>query len=131
MKKGIIFILLIIFLIFVNTNFSFASSPFGRFFAGRIISEKAMEINLKEWTGYNCVVLGNSITIKPIGSPIGTPTSYFIPWNTISKTKSTPMNGKLIMGIYSGKSNVTCIRPEPPDTQTVVLDTVTLFGTSK
>ena len=131
-RKGIIFVLIIVFAIFVGTRTVSAFSFFGGFFGGRIISDKAMEIELKEWAGYTCVVLGTSITINPIGSPPGTPTSYFIPWSITSRNGYPPISGRLIMGIYGGKTNIVCIYPSvPPFIETVSLDTIDLFGTSR
>ncbi len=132
MKKGTIFILLIIFLVFVGTRIVFAASSIGGFFGGKIISDKAMEIEIKEWAGYKCTVLGKSITIIPLGSPTGTPTSYFIPWAVVSKTRTTPTTGKSILGKYTGRTIINCVRPgNPPTYATVSLNTITLFGTSK
>ncbi|MFA6325435.1 MAG: hypothetical protein WCX46_04385, partial [Candidatus Paceibacterota bacterium] len=115
-------------LIFAN-----ADTVFAGFFGGRIINgTKAMEIDILEMSGFQCMVFGTSIEIRPIGSPAITPTSYLIPWGTISDTKTTPATGQLIMGIYSGKTTVTCIlKGIPPVTRIVILDTVKLFGTSQ
>ena len=100
-------------------------------FGGRIISTKAVEIQELEYMGYECPVFGSSISITPIGSPLGTPTSYFIPFYNISKTGTSIMTGQLIIGKYSWKTPITCIRLEPPSIKPVFLDTITLFGTSK
>ncbi|MCX6751249.1 MAG: hypothetical protein NT161_00565 [Candidatus Nomurabacteria bacterium] len=67
MKKGIIFILLIVFLVFISTSSAFAISSFGRIFGGRIIALKALEIAGLEATGWICTVPGVSIEILPIG----------------------------------------------------------------
>jgi hypothetical protein len=119
--------------------FANADTVFAGFFGGKIINgSKAMQIDILEWYGFNCMVFGTSIEIRPIGSPAITPTSYLIPWGTISDTKTTPATGQLILGIYNGKTNVTCIKPgKPGDSEnpsiirTVTLDTIKIFGTSQ
>jgi hypothetical protein len=130
-RKSIIFILLFGFMVFAYTNTIFAYSSFGSIFGGRIINTKALEIESLEGTGYQCYVPGSSITISPIGSPLGTPTSYFIPSFVTPKNRSLPSIGKLIMGKYIGKTMISCIYPSnPPMFTTVSLDTITLFATS-
>jgi hypothetical protein len=134
MKKAVALFLLITFLIFVGTNivYSYSSSTFGRLFGGKIISMKATQIEELEASGYICSMFGTSISIKPIGSRAGTPTSYFIPSYVSPKTRTTPGSGKLIIGKYSGQEIITCTLPgEPPLTETIVLNTITFFGTSR
>ena len=119
-------------MVFAYTNTVFAYSSFGSIFGGRIINTKALEIESLEGTGYRCYVPGTSITISLIGSPLGTPTSYFIPSFVMSKNGSLPAVGKLIMGKYMGKTMISCIYPSnPPMFTSVSLDTITLFATSK
>src|SRR3989344_8444416 len=94
MRKGIILVLLIVFLAFIGAKIvksdavpatpssapsSFSGGIRGGFFGGRIINMKATEIASLEAADYTCAVFGSSISIVPIGSPAGTPTSYFIP----------------------------------------------------
>jgi len=141
MKKGTIFILLIIFLVFFGANTIFANI-FGltysmqKQFGGRILNTKATEINNLESQGYTCNTPGTSILIRPIGSPAGTPNNFLIPSYVTSKTKTTPTSSQLIMGKYNGKTTITCRKPCPPPPgreciATVTLDNITLFGTSK
>jgi hypothetical protein len=117
---------------FVSTRTVFALGLGGNF-GGRIITKPALEIIILEATGFQCNdnMLGTSILIIPIGSPIGTPVSYLIPYTVPSKTETVPTIGQLILGIYGGKMEITCIRAYPPLTITVPLDTITLFGTSQ
>jgi len=130
-KKGIIFILLIVFLVFFSTGIVSAYSSFGNVFGGRIINTKAVEIAGLEAVGYICPMFGTSISIIPMGSPISTPSSYFIPSYVVSKTRTTPTIGQLILGKYSGRTMISCMFPYPPSTIAVSLDTITLFGTSR
>jgi len=134
-KKGIIFILLIIFLVFASVKVVFAFSSFGSVFGGRIIDTKAVAVRTLENIGYICGMeyFGTSLEILPLGSPPGTPTSYYIYNYTHSKTRTIPMSGKLIMGKYFGKMTQICRKPCPPGEclQTVTLDVITLFGTSR
>ena len=117
-------------LLILSINIAHAASS-GRFFGGRIVETKALKIEILEDSEYECEVPGSTIEIETIGSPKGTPTSYFISAGTKSKTNTKTRNGQLIIGKYSGKTTITCIRPEPEDIQTVVLDTITMYGTSK
>jgi hypothetical protein len=134
MKRGIIFSLLIVFLLLATTKIAFASFGLSLFpqFGGRIIYPKAIEIQALEAAGFQCIVLGSTFSIMPIGSPIGTPVSYFIPAGIFSKTRNSVRAGQLIMGKYSFKTMIECILPaEPPVIVTVPLDTVTIFGNSR
>ncbi|KKP72779.1 MAG: hypothetical protein UR70_C0004G0022 [Candidatus Nomurabacteria bacterium GW2011_GWB1_35_20] len=92
----------------------------------------ALEIAEMEAAGYICPLFGTSISIVPIGSPPGTPTSYFIPSYITPRTRTTPAIRQLILGRYSGQTMITCTLPsDPPITTTVSLDTINLFGTSR
>ena len=132
MKKGTIFILLIIFLVFVCVSITQASLSFEKIFGGKITNTKATQIEELENSGYTCHMVGSSITVRPIGSPAMTPTEYFIPSSVKSKTITTIKYNQWILGKYSGKTTITCTRICPPAfcTTTVTLDTVTYFGTS-
>jgi hypothetical protein len=132
MKKGTIFILLIVFLVFISTKIVFAFSPFGGFFGGKIINMKAPEIASLEDAGYVCPMLGTSISIIPIGSPLNTPNYYFIPSYVIPKTRTTPTINQLILGKYGEETVITCTLPSnPPEVKTVMLKTIDFFGTSR
>lgn len=128
MKKNFIkFIILFLFL-FVSAQvaFAFSAGSFGQIFGGKIINEKATEIQELEMSGYQCMVFGTTITIRSIKGP----TTYIIPATVMPKSGGTGA-GKWIMGKYSGKTMITCIlESEPPETRTVDLDTITMFGTS-
>ena len=138
-RKSIIFILLIAFLVFISVKMVFAYSFLGGVFGGRIIYTKALEIEEMEAAGYICPMFGTSISIIPIGSPPGTPTSYFIPSYITSKTRTIPAVGQLILGRYSGQTTITCTLTFPSESDpsiattilTVSLDTINLFGTSR
>ena len=132
MKKGIIFILLTVFLVFASFRIVFAFSDFflGGYFGGRIISTQATKIAELEDAGYDCYTPGTSISIRPLGSPIGTPTDYFIPTGVESQTRTTPLAGRLILGKYSGKTDIDCVNDDGTSATTVSLDTIVLFGTS-
>jgi hypothetical protein len=140
MKKGIILILLIIFLVFASARIIFASysSPsYGSIFGGRIIYTKAIEIVNLESTGYICNTPGTSVSIRPMGSPLGTPTSYLIPFGVTPRTRTTPTPGQLIMGKYGAPTSIECKKPGSErtggrsDLKTMSLPTINLFGTSR
>ncbi|MFA5936831.1 MAG: hypothetical protein WC822_03060 [Candidatus Paceibacterota bacterium] len=130
-RKGIFLILLIIFLVFVSANVVDASFSFGKFFGGKIISTKATEIQILEGSGYTCPMYGTSISIVPIGSPAGTPTSYYIPSYVTPMTRTTPMTGQQILGVYGGQTMISCFITYPPDIRVVSLTSIILFGTSR
>lgn len=98
-------------------------------FAGIITQTKAQEIQVLENTGYTCTVPGTSIQIRPKAKRGVQPTSYMIPFGTISKTKNALRANQQIIGKYSGKTTITCVHPAG-DVQTVQLDTVTMYGNS-
>jgi hypothetical protein len=127
MKKGFIYIMLLYLILFVSFDITYASS--GQVFGGRITKTTETQIESYQNSTYECDMQGGkAIEIKPIKGP----TKYFIPSGTKSKTGTTPTSGQLIIGKYSGKTTIQCNNTvEPWDTQTVSLDTITLFGTSK
>lgn len=124
-EVGILIVLILLVLIGVAHAASVSSS---KVFGGKIISTKATEIETLESANYSCVVAGETIQINPIKGP----SSYIIPAGTISKTGYKTRTGQWIIGKYSGKTTITCtFQGEPPATETVTLDTITLYGTSK
>ncbi len=133
MKKGIIFILLIIFLVFISTRIVFAASfsLLGKNFGGKILTTRAIPIVITETSGFVCAVPGVSITILPIGSPNGVPVNYLIPIYVTSKTRTTPAPNQWILGKYFGQTQITCTQPVTGATTTVTLDTISLYGTSR
>ena len=133
-RKGIIFGFLIIFLLPFTTKTVWALSNFlsQPQFGGRIINTTAIEIQELEMAGFQCVVPGSTISIAPLGSPVGTPTSYFIPFGTFSKTGYSPRVSQLIIGKYGWKTTIPCTSATvPPIVTTVWLDTINLFGNSR
>ncbi len=99
-------------------------------FGGRILHNKAIEIQTLESTNYKCIVPGTSITILPVGK---SPTSFLIPAMIKSATNTKPASGQKILGLYSQtQTTITCIfQGKPPTTTTVQLTPITYFGTSK
>ena len=71
-------------LLLTSIKVTYASS--GRFFGGKIVQTKSIEIQKLESTGYTCHVMGSTITIKPVGPY---PTSYMIPSFIKSKTNTS------------------------------------------
>lgn len=106
-----------------------SSSSSSGIFGGKITETKASKIQSLEDEGYTCDVSGSSIEINPIKGP----SSYIIPSGTISKTGYAIRSGQWILGKYSGKTTVTCTKQcgETECTSTAILDTITLFGTSR
>ena len=130
MKKGIILTILVIFLVFVSAET--ANASLGSLFGGRIILKPEVKIFSLESAGFNCQMLGGtSISIIPIGSPVGTPSSYYIPAAVSSVTRTITTPGQLILGIYAGKIPIQCVYPSaPPVVVTVPLSIINYFGTS-
>ena len=79
--------------------------------------------------GFGCIMTGTSISIIPIGSPSGTPVSYFIPALVTPRTGGATETGDLILGNYGGQTIIKCIHFLGAEV-TVPLNTITLFGTS-
>ncbi len=132
MKKGIIFVLLIVFLAFISARIVSAYSFFGGFFGGKITNTIAAPIMELELKGYACPMFGTSISITPIGSPTGTPTDYFIPSYVTPKTRTIPTINQLILGRYNGNQEIiTCVNSFSGQIETVSLETIDLFGTSR
>lgn len=139
MKKGIIFVLLIVFLVFANISSVYASEnnyvgiflPEEKPFGGEIINDKALEIETLEDSEFICDLQGGeSIEIDPTGSSTGTPTSYFIPADVRSETDAFPAEGELILGNYDSnkKTSITCTLMDY--SVTVELDTISYYGVS-
>jgi len=126
-KIVILLSLLIVLVAFDRVSAASATQPFG----GRIVNAKATEIESMEGANYKCVVPGNTITIKSNDST--DPTTYFISAGTKSKTGYSPRAGQQIKGKYSNsKTTITCIyQGYPPNTETVQLTTIELYGTSR
>lgn len=143
MKKSIVFTAFaVLFFFFANAThasaFSFSNfftSIFGKSFGGYVVGLKAPEIKTLENEGYVCAENGTSLSVLPLSSKgnltPAEPVGYFLPKYLTSKTDTMPEEGNLIMGKYSGKTLISCVLEYPPDTQTVELDTVYLFGISK
>ncbi len=132
MKKGLIATLLVVLGFFFYTSYrAHAYEGSWNIFGGKIISDKALEVGELEDFGYICDVPGYSIEVLPVGSPAGAPTSYFIPYTAKSLTRTTPYSGKFIMGRYAGLTEIVCQHPESEDIQTVSLNTVDLYGTTR
>lgn len=154
MKKGIILSLLIFAFLSLAPqigsaqSFSPSRGFFIKPFGGRIISDTALEIETAEAAGYVCVVLGYSISILPMGSPNGTPVSYYIPFTVkssvftlvpskgvlgflkpIGESSSKPTNGKLILGNYGPQTPIGCVHPILGGI-TIPLHTVLIYGVS-
>ncbi|MFZ2205667.1 MAG: hypothetical protein WAV23_03695 [Minisyncoccia bacterium] len=118
--------ILVLFFVLITINVAYAFS-LGQPFGGKIIKTKATQIQTLEAT-HTCVVPGDTIDIKSIKGPI----SYFISYSTLPKTNSRISSNQQILGMYTGKTPIICTLKITPFTpQTVILDTITLFGTSK
>lgn len=135
-RRGIIFGLLVIFLLltFTKTSHALIGFNFGKQFGGRIVNTEAKEITALEARGYDCVVPGYTFSIIPIGLRYSAPTSYFVPFSTTSKTKNSLQTDQLIIGRYKYdlKEMIACTSKTNPPTITIVpLDTVNLFGNSR
>jgi hypothetical protein len=130
MKKKnfkIFFVFLVILFLFEAVH---VYSSIGQGFGGKIIKTKATEIENLENQNYECMVLGSTIEIEPVLGKY--PHSYMIPSAIKSKTEYPLSAGQSIIGTYSGKTTIICIyRGWPIRIATVILDTITLFGTSQ
>lgn len=126
MKRNILIIFsvfLIIFSIFlIGTNITFGFYPFG----GKIVQEKAVEVQIKESSGYSCNIPGRTITIRPIGR---SPTSYIIPYGVSSMSQNQVKINQSILGNYSSPVMISCYRKNSTPTY-ISLPVIYLFGNS-
>ena len=146
MKKGAIFILLIVFVLslYIYPSYVFSQEKITprppeslpvklvmKFMGGRIVSVPAFEIYSLQSGGFICPVMGKTISIHPMGSPAGTPTSYYIPFSVPSQTRTSIRGmGQLILARYTVPTFITCTHPTGATTQ-VSLQTIDLYGTSR
>ncbi len=149
MKKGINFVLVFIFCvsfygypIFVLGQQKITPVPLipptplttqiiPRFMGGRVVSVPAFEIYALESTGFICPVMGKTLSIYPMGSPTGTPTSYYISSLVHSQTNTILRGmGQLIIARFSTPTFITCTHPAGAVTQ-IPLHTINLYGTSR
>lgn len=109
-----------------------ASQSFERPFGGIIFSsDKALEILALESVGFVCPMIGVSLSIIPIGSPAGTPVSYFIsPFALARASGGSIKTGEFILGDYGGYTTVQCVHFIGAVIP-VVLSNITVFGTSE
>lgn len=110
MKKGITFVLLVVFFALVVFNFASAWGGFWGFFAGKVISAKATEVEEAEASGYTCDA-PETFTLKLVGSLTRTPTSFAVGPRASLDTRSGLGHGKATIGVYGGQTLVTCKRP--------------------
>ena len=126
-------ILVIVLVLIVSINVVYAANSAGKVFGGRILKTEATKITTTEAENYNCQMQGGtSIEVQRMGTKDKTPTEFFIPASTKSKTGTVPTAKQLIIGRHSGVTTITCIyKGTPPNTKTVTLNTITTFGTPK
>ena len=119
-------IVVLVFLISFQVSFAvYGQQPFG---GKRIINTKAIEIKTYEDAGFVCPVPVPGTTIEILS--IKGPTSYFIPASVTSKSRITPNIGQKIMGLYFGKTLITCYHPSG-SVKDVILPNIIMFGNSK
>jgi len=111
MKKGITFILLIVFLVLIGINVASAWGYWG-FFAGKVTHMKAVKVEEAENAGLKCDVGdGETFSITLMGSPSGTPTDFAVGSRGRLATRSGPSLYKKTIGRYEGEREVTCKKP--------------------
>ncbi|MES2416347.1 MAG: hypothetical protein V4504_01470 [Patescibacteria group bacterium] len=126
-------ILIIALVVVISVKIVYASGSNGKVFGGRILKTEATEITTAEAESYNCEMNGGtSIEIRRMGTKEKIPTAFYIPPNTKSKTNTVLKAKQLIIGKYSGSTNINCPNdnPEIPP-RIITLDNIILFGTSK
>jgi hypothetical protein len=126
-------ILVITLVLIISIKIVHAAGSIGKVFGGRILKTEATEITTTEAENYSCQMEGGtSIEVERIGTKEKTPTAFFIPANTKSKTGTVPMAKQLIIGRYSGTTSITCLSNEKyRGAKTVSLTNISMFGTSK
>jgi hypothetical protein len=98
------------------------------FFWGKIANTKAERIEELENEGYTCNVPGSTIEIQRTKTPY----SFMIPYGTHNASGFPDRDGQHIVGRYKGTETIICTLDEDPEvTETVQLDKITLYATSK
>jgi len=117
----------------VGGGTSSASSISSKVFGGKIANTKAEKIDELESSGYSCNYSGTTIEVTPINvKGLTMPYSYLIPTGIKNRTGFSLRDGQWIIGKYSGKTIITCIlEGDPPLEETVTLDIISIYGTSK
>jgi len=127
MKKGIIFILLVIFSVslYALPKLVHARS-YGNFFGGVVSSPRAVEVVALENFGYKCAISGTTFSIYSKGGH----TSFYVPFYTRTRTRYTISHvNQFVIGNHTSPNIFTCVHPSG-DSKTVSLNTVTLYGAS-
>lgn len=116
----------------VGATYNFSAIAALKQFGGKIISApKAYEIKTLEAIGYQCLDIGSSFTMVPVGLRVPVPLSYYIPPSVTSRTGIAPATGQWIIGKYGTKTPINCmLKAYPYTVKTVYLDTVVVFGNS-
>lgn len=108
-------------------------------FAGKITALKASQVENYEGAGYECIVPGRTIEIRPIKGQ----SSYFIPEGTYSRTNHELNPGQSILGKEQSTQNINCKRCDRDEGGFLQQDEsrctevnfnipiITLFGTSR
>ncbi len=126
-------ILVVTLVLIISIKVVYAASSTGKVFGGRILKTEATKITTAEAENYSCQMQGGtSIEVQRMGTKEKTPTAFFIPASTKSKTGTVPTSKQLIVGRYSGVTSIECLSNEKyRGAKTVTLSTITIFGTSK
>jgi hypothetical protein len=101
------------------------SKPIG----GKITQgSKATPVQNIEGSNYKCTIPGTNFTLKPVGG--GTATDFYI--SPGARVGTSIRSNQWFLGNFSTKSSFTCIyQGYPPNTTSVQLDTINLYGASK
>lgn len=104
-----------------------SNAAFYQSFGGRVLNQKAIQLDVLEKTGWTCAWLTGSVTITPVKGPA----SYLIT-NPLNSTRTKVAANQQILGLYSPTPTpVTCTFPNGA-TQVVSLPTITIpWGTSR
>lgn len=128
LKTSVVIVFSCLVLVFLaNAPVAYSASK-QKIFGIRITKLKAQPIEQKEKEGYTCIVAGQTIEGRLVGSPRGTPTSYFIPAGVVSKSGGPAKAGNQAIGFYTVPTPIVCIRP-PAGVAIVKLDTIAVWNT--
>jgi len=130
MKKIILGLFLIVFLLFTWVGVAHANIDFNLAFGGQILNTEAVQVTTYEAAGYDCLVPGSTVEIYSVFGP----TSYFIPSYVAPVTGYALSSGQQILGVYSGQETIVCTRDEEKSTTsqvTIILPIIYYFGTSE
>lgn len=116
-------------IVVVVLSFGIVHASSGQLFAGKITEAPDQEVQSLADSDYTCEPDNTTIDIDSYN---GSPTAFYIPPGTESKTGNEAEEGQLVIGRYSGTTTIDCIEDYYPfDEQDFDFNTITIWANSK